>query len=372
MYILYAIFIELQRWLRLYQELGMINETIVLVAKELGLGIQRAARDPDISTPDTARGSAPVPILSRLFEAVAEAAHDNVPIVKQAVGPRAALELVRLLQRECESVVKTTLYDFKEHHHLADQQQKLMSGGTGIDPRDLDLLLGEIATICQRGARYDSFIRELAGNVYTSIPSEDAKNLPAGGLERETVLNREMAELLSFAAGAEKHYLDASILKATRIDSYNDSDISGVSTIVDDTFFIVGKSVRRGVASHSVTNACAVLNYSASAIETIFLSHEERKLAEFAMKAFPVPSGAASIGGICKPQLCITLNNLDAAADGINKLCTEVEAASSKMFAHQHDLVEYSLNQLRSLTDRCVQMCQVCAEDCTHCLLIAE
>lgn len=229
--------------------------------------------------------------LTRVFEAVAVAVQDYAETVAQHMGSRLALDMIQQLQGRCDAIALRSFQAFISSARLRQREQQLeedfislSSGGSGgaVDVRDLDLPLADIAAVSQRAARYDSFVRAAAAKFYARLDETERAGVPEGGLPRHTTLNKLVLDLVSFAVLAERYYLFAAISKAARIDTYpaeaaeateSADEVLGsvsepaVSTVVDDVFFIVGKSVRRALMSHNADNLCAALMNAADALE---------------------------------------------------------------------------------------------------------
>ncbi|XP_042223216.1 conserved oligomeric Golgi complex subunit 4-like, partial [Homarus americanus] len=75
-----------------------------------------------------------------------------------------------------------------------------------------------------------------------------------------------MAVIVADYTILEQFYLNESFKKALAMDTVEET--ANTSSLVDDAFYIVKKSVRRAIASNSVDGVCAMLNHAVTLIET--------------------------------------------------------------------------------------------------------
>ena len=92
----------------------------------------------------------------------------------------------------------------------------------------------------------------------------------------------DMAALVGIYTILEQYYLNESFKKAVSMDTVEGD--AQTSSLVDDAFYIIKKSVRRAIASSSVDGVCAMLNHSVNLIETQLASGFHQTL----RKGFPV------------------------------------------------------------------------------------
>ncbi|KRX35412.1 Conserved oligomeric Golgi complex subunit 4 [Trichinella murrelli] len=90
------------------------------------------------------------------------------------------------------------------------------------------------------------------------------------------VLNCRMQELLGQYVAIEEYYMRESILKAIRLECRESGTL--LSSVVDDCFFIISKSVRRALATSDVDCICAMLNHACALLETHHLAHLKSRL----------------------------------------------------------------------------------------------
>lgn len=69
----------------------------------------------------------------------------------------------------------------------------------------------------------------------------------------------------------EQYYMKESMSKAIEMEEVEEGALT--SSFLDDTFFIVRKSIRRSITSSSVDCVCAMLNHGCTLLETDFFNH---------------------------------------------------------------------------------------------------
>lgn len=85
-----------------------------------------------------------------------------------------------------------------------------------------------------------------------------------------------MQELLSGYLTLERYFLEESVNKAIGMDALDQDQQT--SSMVDDTFFIVKKCIRRAISSGSIDGVCAVINMACGLLEGDFASHLRARL----------------------------------------------------------------------------------------------
>ncbi|KAA0202091.1 hypothetical protein HAZT_HAZT011472 [Hyalella azteca] len=232
---------------------------------------------------------------TELFETVARIIEVRQPIIETYYGPGQLAVVVQELVRETDRQAGRLIAEMRAHRRLdalttavseslsnnGPMYNTSSSGGPGgsgdsyssapalLDPRSLDTLLGELTLL---NARADLFLRFMKRRVALT--------------DVERKMNRcqvacDMAAVLGQYTILEQYYLNQSFAKALSMDTTitassdsssvgdaGDQNCAPVSSIVDDAFFIIKKSVRRAIASSSPDGVCAVLNHAVTLLET--------------------------------------------------------------------------------------------------------
>ena len=97
-----------------------------------------------------------------------------------------------------------------------------------------------------------------------------------------SVLVCEMAVVIGSYTMLEQFYLNESFQKAISLDTADANALT--SSLVDDAFYIIKKSIRRAIASNSVDGVCAMLNHAVDLLERQLYNTFHQTL----RKGFPV------------------------------------------------------------------------------------
>ncbi|KAB7494069.1 Conserved oligomeric Golgi complex subunit 4 [Armadillidium nasatum] len=220
--------------------------------------------------------------ITLLFEEIARVIEIRQPIIETYYWRLCIV--VELLQEECDRIANGIISNMqtqrKLNNILSTVQEALRMSNMAMssnsskdqikpstpDPRDLDTL--------SRRADYESSIED--------------KHLRKQKIEMfETKLSRsqvvcDMAVVIGNYTILEQFYLNESFRKAVALDSGEGQNQT--SSLVDDAFYIIKKSVRRAIASSSVDGVCAMLNHSVDLLERQLAAGFHQTL----RKGFPV------------------------------------------------------------------------------------
>ena len=116
------------------------------------------------------------------------------------------------------------------------------------DPRDLDPVLAELTLLSARNELYYRFImRRIRNDLDIGIVDEPKRKSKLSQLESllasNTGITRAIQELLCHYITLERYFLSESVSKAVAMDTIVDESAL-TSSIVDDVFFLVKKSIR--------------------------------------------------------------------------------------------------------------------------------
>ncbi|XP_042869293.1 conserved oligomeric Golgi complex subunit 4-like [Penaeus japonicus] len=218
--------------------------------------------------------------ITLLFEGIARTIEVRQPIIETYYGPGHLALVVEMLQRECDRQAGRIVGEMRKHRRLdavvnSVRDSLRVSGGKEPradlpDPRDLDTLLGELTLMNARAELYLRFIRRrVAADYEASIVDKkerDAQEAVFEGKLSRSQLVCDMAIIVGDYTILEQFYLNESFKKALAMDTIEEG--AKTSSLVDDAFYIIKKSVRRAIASSSVDGVCAMLNHSVTLIET--------------------------------------------------------------------------------------------------------
>lgn len=258
------------------------------------------------------------------------------------------------------------------------------SGGGGsvdkLNPKDIDGLLGEITVLLSRADLYVRFMRrkvtaDLEHPACGDAPGERAAKLQ---LFEQTLarceLSRQTQELLNVYLLFERYFIEESCLKAIALDACDAGQ--QCSSMVDDVFFIVRKSIRRSAGTQSLNGCCAVINNATTVLETDVVqaihgalrtgypsgyidlaAHAYNALHSSIQLGGKLPANNDMSGDRARAQFIVQLNNADQAAVHVETLWQqmgdEIRAVTATSATdRERDILDSCLAALRAVRDR--------------------
>ncbi|KAI1702092.1 COG4 transport protein domain-containing protein [Ditylenchus destructor] len=248
--------------------------------------------------------------LTMIFEGIARIIELHQPLIDSFYGPDKLLTLIEIIQVECDKQTVRLINAFIQKRQL-DYKAKLVDGyvrsgaaAEKMDALELDVLLSEITLMHTRSELYWRFLRRRLGEAPVEVfedefydspeqrrqdqerikqqKEERAKKLDV--LLHRTSLSLKMQEILGKYVLMEQYYMIESVKKAIEMDDVEEGSLT--STLLDDVFFIVRKSIRRSISSASVDCVCAMLNNGVTLLEMEFIKHVNA----------PIRAGYPSVG----------------------------------------------------------------------------
>ncbi|KAJ3046090.1 Golgi transport complex subunit 4 [Rhizophlyctis rosea] len=296
-------------------------------------------------------------LLTRLFETIAMVVDRQEPMVETTYGPGRMLRIIQRLQREADIQSSIIMDAFSEKRQL---QRKLYDinlyearrppGAAKpeitLDPRELAVILGEIAIMSQRAQLFDRFLHiraeenmEKLHNAKSETPSESTSGLDGegDGLVKVSKLNERMQELMGKFVAMEEFWIRKSLEKAVNLEEYDPN--SRMSSSVDDVFYLLRQSIARSLSTSDPDCVCAVINSIGRILEVDYISVFQKRLAA----AF-----SATDGRDPKMSFVPPLNNIDISCDYILKLTQQLESDIPRAF---NTASEISLEKMKSCVD---------------------
>ncbi|ALC39286.1 CG7456 [Drosophila busckii] len=339
--------------------------------------------------------------LTAVLENFARVVEVNQPIIEAFYGQESnsLLDMVTILQRECDLEVKNLLLEFNKHRQIQYRIKQVnesaqRSSGAGsnnsssmqslghyrkpsggsidkLNPKDIDAIIAEITVMHSRIELYFRFMRRrLQVNAETCLQEADAQKKILNEYEKivnRCDLSRQMQEILSTYLLFERYFMEESVLKAIGLDTYEAGQ--QCSSIVDDVFFILRKSIRRALTTQSINGTCAVINNVAACLDGDFVA---------ALKA-PLKSGypsgyidlAQAYNAIqtslqqgklhssdadrVRANFIVQLNNADMSTEYIETLWQameqEIAGTFPSMSAVERQLLDSCLTELKNVRD---------------------
>lgn len=161
--------------------------------------------------------------------------------------------------------------------------------------------------------------------------------------------------------------MEESVIKAIALDSYENGQLC--SSMVDDVFFIIRKSIRRSLSSQSVNGTCAVINNAATCLDSDFINALRVPLKQGypsgyldLAQAYNAIQSTLQQGRIqasdsekSRVHFLVQLNNADMATEYIDTLSQtmgqEINGAFQVMTIVEKQLIESCLAELKTIRD---------------------
>ncbi|XP_017042837.1 conserved oligomeric Golgi complex subunit 4 [Drosophila ficusphila] len=338
--------------------------------------------------------------LTAILENFARVVEVNQPIIEAFYGQASSslIDMVAILQHECDTEVKNLLMEFNKNRQIQyrskqvnESTQRSAGGGNvssnsiqslghyrkpsggsvdKLNPKEIDAIIAELTVMHARVELYFRFMRRrLQVHVETCVPEKEQTEIMERfeKIIKNSDLSRHMQEILSTYLLLERYFMEESVLKAIGLDTYEAGQ--QCSSMVDDVFFILRKSIRRALTTQSINGTCAVINNVAACLDGDFVS---------ALKA-PLKSGYPS-GYIDLAQaynaiqttlqqgklhssdadrnranFLVQLNNADISTEYIETLWQTMEQEISGTFPQttpvERQLLDSCLTELKAVRD---------------------
>ena len=318
--------------------------------------------------------------LTLLFEGLARIIDIHQPLVETYYGPGRLMSVVSFLQKECDTQVKLIIMEFNKHRQVHKKISQIseiakLSNSSSfskiekLDPKDLDILIQEITVMHVRMELYIKFIRrKVMADIEISVLVVEERNnhiMLLDKLINGSDLSRRKHELLSLYLQLEQYFMEESVSKAVGIDSTDTSQQT--SSMVDDTFFIIRKCIRRAISSGSLDGICAVINIACAVLESDFCGILRGRLRQGypsgyldLTQAYNVLQTSIQHGRLqpsdteqVRTTFIIALNNADASTEYVETLCdsvlSDVQKAIPNMNANEQGKLESCLSGLSAV-----------------------
>ncbi|KAL5021531.1 hypothetical protein ScPMuIL_000686 [Solemya velum] len=351
---------SVERFFKIFPLLGLHEEGLTKFGKYLASQLSETAdgnlKQADHSDAKDKRANVLyADTITLLFERIARVVEIHQPLVETYYGPGKLITLLKILQKECDRQVRKIVEKFKDKREfdlrLQQVQQQMMQNKFASAekpvPKDLDILLSEVVLINARSELYIRFFKRRAlGDVEIAYQEDESKQEKASDVDAflsNCDLCRLMQELIGSYIMMEQYFMQEMLLKAVSMDSIESG--STTSSMVDDTFFVVKKCVRRAISSSSVDGVCAMLNHACTLIEQDFREVlYSRVRAGFPSgfdlsQAYNMVQSSIQQGKLqssdtekTKSLFLTTLNNCEVACDYCKSLKSSIEDEVAKLY----------------------------------------
>ncbi|XP_073824821.1 conserved oligomeric Golgi complex subunit 4 isoform X2 [Musca autumnalis] len=333
--------------------------------------------------------------MTSLLENSARVIEVNQPIVEAYYGHGYLMEMLKILQRQCDSDVKNLFNEFIKNRQIDRRKEQInevfsrnsntssssstlghyrMNSGGSIDklnPNDIDGTIAEIAIMHSRVELYFRFMkRRVSMDIEESSGEQLSTKEKLENLNKflqNSDLRRQAQELLGTYLLFERYFMEESVLKAIALDVHDSGQLS--SSMVDDVFFILRKSIRRSLTTMSVNGTCAVINNAAACVDNDFVNALKSQLQQGypsgyidLAQAYSAIQNTLQQGKIhssdsekARINFLVYLNNADISTEYIDTLWRtmeqEITGAYPTMTSVEKQMIDSCLSELKSVRD---------------------
>ncbi|XP_012538440.1 conserved oligomeric Golgi complex subunit 4 isoform X1 [Monomorium pharaonis] len=312
--------------------------------------------------------------MTLLFEGIARIIEVHQPIIETYYGPGRLLMTISILQKECDRQVKKIVTVFTKHRSISKNVQMINEylrkpSPERLDPKELDLLLGEITIMHSRAELYIRFLKRRIKNDVEISTTDEAQRTELLNEFEMTINNSELAhgmqELLGAYLALERYFLEESVNKALGMDALDPDQQT--SSMVDDVFFIVQKCVRRAMSSWSIDGVCAVVNMACGILEGEFANRLRNRLRQGypagyldLAQAYNALQTSIQHGRLqtsdteyARLMFLAYLNNTDVSTEYVETLCkslsAEIDATFPNMQKKDRGKIDSCLSSLKGV-----------------------
>lgn len=354
---------SVERFFKIFPLLGLHEEGLTKFGKYLAAQLSEPVgksltENIKISDDDKRSKILFADVITMMFERIARIVETHQPLVETYYGPGKLDIMLILLQKECDRQSRLTIKEFKKRrefdYKIQQVQQSMLfskSISEKLDCKELDVLLSELVLLNTRAEIYLRFMKKRALNdvevAYQDSKEKDEKCANIDRIFNNCDLNQLMQEMIGHYILMEEFFMREMVLKAVTMDTIEENSL--YSSMVDDSFFIVKKSVRRAISSSSVDGVCAMLNHCCTILEQNFRETLYAKLrpgfpSGFDLtQAYNIMQSSFQQGKLssdtekAKTAFLVTLNNAEASCDYIKSLQNSLEEEVSQLFSQCND-----------------------------------
>ncbi|KAG7204148.1 hypothetical protein KM043_001990 [Ampulex compressa] len=354
---------SVERFFKIFPLLGMHTEGLKKFCSYLCTKLQETAQKNLTATMEIKNTDKRASVIfshtiTLLFEGIARIIEVHQPIIETYYGPGRLSMTVSILQKECDRQVKKIIVEFMNHRSISKKIQTINDylrkpSSERADPKEFDLLLGEITVMHSRAELYIRFLRRKVKNDIEISATDDAQCKSLLN-EFESIINnselaRGMQELLGAYLTLERYFLEESVNKALGMDT-PDQD-QHTSSMVDDVFFIVQQCVRRAMSSWSIDGVCAVVNMACGILEGEFANRLRNRLRQgypagyldlaqaYSTLQTSIQHGRLQTSDteLARLMFLAYLNNTDVSIEYVETLCKTISAEIDATFPNMQD-----------------------------------
>ena len=289
---------------------GIINNNAV--ARMTALTEELAERERFGESIRSGGGANFVTVLGQLFGDVADAIDSNLSMLRNEFGADAIATTINELQKEVDNRGSQLVSRFLEARdvmrlmresstqtdarHPGNTAVGGVGGAAGHDSgmdtlRRVESVLEELTLLCRQSEEYSLYVMQRLRDAHDGAPlSPEAMNAI-----RMSPYQRRVQELASCYASLEERSMVDSVRRAIAIDEHQTDVGALISSMVDDSFFLLQKSATRALNTQSIQCVCATFNHVGN-----ILANEFRKALELKIRG--ASSGLLSFNPLDNPR----------------------------------------------------------------------
>ncbi|KZT36993.1 COG4-domain-containing protein [Sistotremastrum suecicum HHB10207 ss-3] len=276
--------------------------------------------------------------LTSLFESIAKIVDQHQPVVEKYYGGGKMSSVIRKLLNECDRVVATLLEGWEEDRSA--KRTVGVSPDDGPDPREIDKLLNEVASIAGRWNLFRQFLvdRLSVGDGTTENDPENSNHARVdlddpsteAGLHdpyaplKESRCRAVFDDLLNnYYLPLETWYLKVIIEKAHRVATVDTSAAPPITTMPDDVFYVLKAVLTRTISAGDVSTVAKMTTRVSDILDRDLGGVLKSKLDN--VYSGLVPSGTAVKAEKESRTAFVThLNDLETSASHLERLIRDM------------------------------------------------
>ncbi|CAJ0895435.1 9128_t:CDS:10 [Entrophospora sp. SA101] len=304
--------------------------------------------------------------LNKLFENIAMIIDHHQPVVENHYGSGKMIRVIERLQEECDKQSIIIINSFSDERNLerkvvdvrtynSSASKKSITNSqhsgkssknneTNPDPRELDLILSELAMISARSCLYLRFMEsraqleiEAMKNIGVDVSLLQNKyqivnNIVSTDIIKSSSLAKQLKSLMNDFVIMEEYFFRKAIEKAMSIDNYE--EVNKTSSCVGDVFYILKECLNRAISTSDVDCLTTIVNQIIQSLENDYITLIQRRL---------FTSFAATESKDAKMGYMILLNNLDVSCDYMQRLTSELTSLPS-IVEEDYEKIQKSFN----------------------------
>ena len=283
--------------------------------------------------------------ITNLFRDIAEAIDANTTLITEAYGEEGFVDVVLSLHEEAEARAVSILKKFIEYRQLSRAIDVSGEASSNSDVKTFEKTIDEIVVLCVRSEEYNNCIKSVLSHAADKgvEKAQTTLNALVG-----SPLNCVVRELNAYYTSLEDRYMGRTIEMAIRMNECIEGALT--SSIVEDTFFILQKCGRRGMATGNVQCVCSILSNINNHLCNSFLSALRHDNSVYdVLVGCPTEDEIAALDSTSNiTKVAQAVNNFEVSSEYIKKLKADLDSFTFDVFesADSRNRVQSCLSDL--------------------------